>query len=203
VSGALESHRKALAISEAMLAADPNNEANKSDVAFTEQRLGEADAANHDLKSALENYRKALAIREATLTADSSNARARDDVSSIYADIGNVLSALSDHAGAVAAFVKAVPLAEEVSAQSPTNMRLRARLALRYLEAGKSCEQNARPGAADAQTHYRQAKDYLGKSLSIWQDLRSRGTLSPTDSNKPEEVIKEIAKCDAALAKIS
>ena len=37
----------------------------------------------------------------------------------------------------------------------------------------------------------------VNKSLEIYQDMKSKGTLSGADAGKPDELAKEIAKCDA------
>ena len=46
---------------------------------------------------------------------------------------------------------------------------------------------------------WRAAKDAYQKSLDIYQDMKSKSTLSGADAGKPDELAKEIAKCDAAL----
>ena len=47
-----------------------------------------------------------------------------------------------------------------------------------------------------------EAADAYRKSLDIYQDMKNKGTLSGADAGKPDEIAKEIAKCDAA-SKIS
>ena len=37
------------------------------------------------------------------------------------------------------------------------------------------------------------------RSLQIWQDMQRRGILTGEDAAKPEEVAREIARCDASL----
>lgn len=202
VKGALENHHKALTISETMLSADPDNEQNKSDVAFTLQRLGEAQAARRDYKIAIENYRKALAIRETTTVADPSNARAKDDVSTIDADIAQALLESGGGQEAITAINKAVALADEVSARAPTNARLRARLALRHFEVGKIDMRLAQSGDrpdSDRKVEWQHAREHLAQSSEIWRELRDNGTLIPPDANRPEDVAREMEKCDAAL----
>jgi hypothetical protein len=49
--------------------------------------------------------------------------------------------------------------------------------------------------------NWRAAKDSYQKSLAIWQDMKSKGTLSGADANKPDEVAREIARCEQALRK--
>jgi len=46
--------------------------------------------------------------------------------------------------------------------------------------------------------HWREA-DWYQKSLEIYQDLKSKGTLGGADAKKRDEVPSEIEKCDEAL----
>jgi non-specific serine/threonine protein kinase/serine/threonine-protein kinase len=200
-SAALENHRKALAICESLSRADPNSEQYRSDVSVTLQRLGEAQAAGHDYRAAVESYRKALAIREAALKAGSSNERARSDTSSLYADICDALGSVGDTQGALEYCSKAVPLSEELSAGSPANAKLKARLALRYFALGMAHLRLAQSthGRNDVREQWQEARDAFANSLNVWQDMRSKGTLSGTDAGKPDEAAREVARCDAAL----
>ncbi|HVF72781.1 MAG TPA: protein kinase [Chthoniobacterales bacterium] len=197
VSGALESHRQALAIAE-QLVAESNSEELKADLAMALWRMGRAQSAARDTEAALTNYRKALALREPILGANAANARARDDVASIYADLGNALVAQNDWAGARQALEKSVALAEDVSKQAPTNARFRARLALRYSELGRLHLQIAQSNPPDPKAEWERAREYLGKSAAIWDDLRQKKILMPADATKPEEVARDIALCNAA-----
>ena len=201
VAGALESHRTALTISEESMAANSDSEEVKSDVALSLNRLGQAEAAAGNHHSAAQNYRKALALREPTLAANPTNSRAGDDVSSLYADIGRSLAAMSDFGGALESFGRSLPLAEKISAQAPTNARLQARLARRYSEVGRVHLEMTQPHAAtspDANTELQRACDYLNKSRAIWQDLRDKGTLIPADAAQPDEVARELVRCEVA-----
>jgi hypothetical protein len=44
------------------------------------------------------------------------------------------------------------------------------------------------------------ARDLYRRTLTIWQDLSARGTLSPTDRPKLDLVERELARCDRMLA---
>lgn len=85
VAEAIEHHTRATAICEKTLAANPDSEDTRSDVAFTRQHLGQAQLANGETEAALENFRGALQLRELS-AADSSNARARQDVAMLQLD---------------------------------------------------------------------------------------------------------------------
>jgi len=47
--------------------------------------------------------------------------------------------------------------------------------------------------------YWNAAKEAYQKALDIYQDMKSKGRLSGPDAGKPDELVKEIAKCDAAL----
>jgi len=40
---------------------------------------------------------------------------------------------------------------------------------------------------------------HIRKASTSIRDMKSKGTLNGADTNKPDELTKEIAKCDAAL----
>jgi hypothetical protein len=50
-----------------------------------------------------------------------------------------------------------------------------------------------------SENHWQAARDAYQKSLDIYQDMKSKGTLNGADAGKPDELAKDIAKCDAAL----
>ena len=81
-------------------------------------------------------------------------------------------------------------------ASSPTNASARTTLALLYRQLGDS---HAALGAKGSKQQWSAAKDAYQKALDIYQDMKSKGTLSGVDAAKPDELAKEIAKCDAAL----
>jgi hypothetical protein len=40
------------------------------------------------------------------------------------------------------------------------------------------------------------------RSLEIWHDMQRRGILTGEDASKPEEVVRDIAECDAHLGRL-
>jgi len=49
---------------------------------------------------------------------------------------------------------------------------------------------------------WREGRSWYQKSLNIYLEMRSRGTLRGADSGKPDEIGRQISDCDAALAKL-
>jgi eukaryotic-like serine/threonine-protein kinase len=193
VAGAIASHRTALSTSEQLSAGKPRGGEKDKDIAIALWGLAHAHAASGQYDAAWQHYRDALAIREPVVAADATNVRARDDVASIYADMGVALTRAGRHDEAIEAFAKALPLAEQLSQSAPTNARLRARLAARYAEAAHAHLQRANGAEEERQL----ACDYLRKSAAIWQELRDTNRLMPADADKPAQVERELAACDA------
>jgi hypothetical protein len=59
----------------------------------------------------------------------------------------------------------------------------------------------ARTPVTKRRESWRQAREWYQHSLEKWQEMRAQGTLSSADAGKPEEVSRELEKCDAALSK--
>jgi len=54
----------------------------------------------------------------------------------------------------------------------------------------------------DTRQHWRTARNLYARSLEVWQDMQKRGILTAEDRTKPQEVAREIARCDAALRRL-
>ncbi len=201
VKGALEAHARALTINEKLLETDPTSTDMKRSVWLTYQRTAEAYFAGRDFPSALERYRRAVAMEEALLAAAPLNGQAHDDHSIGLAGLGLTLGEMGDLRGGREALLRASVEAEELVKQSPSNARLQTRLALRLLELGRVFAQLAeRSPRREGALGWGAARDPLSRSLEIWSSLRDQNKLSRVDSGKPEEVAREIAKCDAAIS---
>ncbi len=201
VKGALEAHARALTINEKLLEMDPTSADMKRTVWLTYQRKAEADFAGRDFPSALEGYRRAVGMEEALLAAAPLNGQAHDDHSVGLAGLGLTLGEMGDLRGGREVLVRASAEAEELVKQSPANARLQTRLALRLMEQGHISAQLAQLSKrGEVASNWLAARDPLSRSLEIWNSLRDQHKLSRVDSGKPEEVAREIAKCDAAVS---
>ena len=201
VKGALESHARALTINEKLLEADSTSTDMKRTVWLTYQRTAEAYFAGRDFPAALERYRRAVAMEEALLAAAPLNEQAHDDHSIGLGGLGLTLGELGDLRGGRDVLVRASVEAEDLVKQSPSNARLQSRLALRLEEQGQLSTQLAqRSKSGEAASNWRASRDPLARSLEIWSSLRDQNKLGRLDSGKPEEVTREIAKCDAAIS---
>jgi tetratricopeptide (TPR) repeat protein len=202
VSAALKAHASGLVINEKLMEADPTSTDMKRSVWLTHQRTAEAHFAGRDFPSALERYQRAVAMEETLLAGSPDNAQAHDDHSIGLAGLGLTLAALGDVVGARDCLLRAEIEAENLAAQSPSNARLQNRLALRLFEYGRVSEQLAQQSPrGQRETNWRAAHDLLARSLEIWRSLRDQSKLSRVDAGKLDEVTREIARCDIALAR--
>jgi eukaryotic-like serine/threonine-protein kinase len=128
-AGALESHRKALAIREALAAKAPTNVEVRRDLAHSYVLVGDALAATGDQSGALESYRKSLAARELLTAADSANTQRRYEVAVSHQKIGDTLGNprfpnLGDTAEALESYRKMLAIFEALLTSNSTNMDL-------------------------------------------------------------------------------
>jgi len=89
-------------------------------------------------------------------------------------------------------------------AEDPTNASHRSMRAQAYTYLGDAYVALATSREAsqgEITQHWNAGRDMYRRSLSVWEEMRSRGILSVPDTGKPEEVTRNIAKCDASLAR--
>lgn len=53
--------------------------------------------------------------------------------------------------------------------------------------------------ATEQREHWHAARDMYSRSLKVYQEMQKRGFLTGEDTAKPQEVAREIARCDASL----
>jgi tetratricopeptide (TPR) repeat protein len=94
-AASLESYRKALALREAVVAADPANVSARSYVARAHSSIGDILAETGDSAGAVESYRKALSIREAMAAGDPGSVDLRIVLADSYADLALLHSRLA------------------------------------------------------------------------------------------------------------
>jgi serine/threonine protein kinase/predicted negative regulator of RcsB-dependent stress response len=204
-AGALQHYQQALAIRQALAASDPANAEYRRDLATSHDKIGRTRAVSGDLTGALSSYRRALALDEAAAAADPANAQARLDVSTDYENIGEVLAKTTDLTGAREHYRKSLAIREEASKADPANAEVRHDLAAIYAKLGRVCALMAaevKLAMGKQAEHWREARSWYQQSLNVFSDLRARGVLRDSQAATPDQITSEIAKCDAALAKL-
>lgn len=96
-----------------------------------------------------------------------------------------------------------IALAEESTNADPQNAPMRRALADAYFgmaTVDSSAVTKKTPHQSVDST--REAREWYQKSLTIYEDLKSKGALTGAYAGKADEVTREIDKCDASLAKL-
>ena len=197
--GALQDFKEGKAIYEAALAADPHDTYSRRGVALGYRNVAEALGAMRDYAGALNSFHQAQQLFAELVAKDPANASLQAQV---YLVMSRIQSQAGDLNGAMDSALEGIRIDEALLSTSPTNAFARNTLAQLY-EAMGSCNAKlaAKAGTSNVKQNeqWRAAKDAYQKSLDIYQDMKSKSTLSGADAGKPDELAKEIAKCDAVL----
>jgi TPP-dependent trihydroxycyclohexane-1,2-dione (THcHDO) dehydratase len=118
--------------------------------------------------------------------------------------MSQVQAKTGDLSSAVQSDLQGIKIDEALLASSPVNALARNTLAQLYDKLGGYDAQLAAKMNDGKQTEeWRAAKAAFEKSLGLYQDMKSKGTLSAADASKPDELANDIAKCDLALKSIA
>ena len=191
---ALEAFRRGLALREAMAARDPKNAGVVHGVAASNGQIGQALEAAGDKLGALASFRQAIAALAPISDADPSNEGYRVHLALMRARAGAILAEVGDPKDALRELRLVLAVLEPRVTADPSNQRLRAFLATAHAGLGKL---EARLG------HWRAARGWFEKSREFWLDLRQRTALAGSDAARADELAREIARCDKALAKLA
>jgi non-specific serine/threonine protein kinase/serine/threonine-protein kinase len=196
---ALEDFKEGKAIYEAVLTADPHDTYSRRGVALGHRNVAEALGAMRDYAGALNSFHQAQQLFVELVAEDPANAGLQAQV---YLVLSRVQSQAGDLNGAMDSALEGIRIDQQVLTISPANAFARNILAQLY-EAMGGCDSKLADKAGTSKVkqseHWRAAKDAYQKSFDMWQDMKSKGTLSGADANKPDDLTKEIARCDAAL----
>jgi serine/threonine protein kinase len=199
--GALDSFRKNISMNEELLSADPANAEAHSDLAYSSQRVGDLLAALEDNSQALLYYRKSLQLYEKLAAEAPEDLTERFRLAISGAGVARIQSRIGDRTSALEKCRKTIALLGEM-AEDPTNASHRSMRAQAYTYLGDAyvaLAASREASQAEITQHWNAGRDMYRRSLGVWEEMRSRGILSVTDAGKPEEVAREIAKCDAFL----
>lgn len=198
-AGALDTFRQALTIYESMVAADPNDADILKNSAVGYRNVATALGTGNRIE-ALNNFHKALQVLAELVAKDPTNADYRRQWATTFLLLSRSQSQANDLSGAVESALKGIKIDEGLVASSPTNASASRTLALLYSQLGEShVAFVTRRDTSKQAEHWQAAKEAHQKSLDIYQDMKRKGTLKSGDSSKPDEIAKEIAKCNAAL----
>jgi eukaryotic-like serine/threonine-protein kinase len=162
--GALKSYRKALAIEEALVKANPDSTTDSINLALIDRRLSEMDSMNQDIASALAEGKRAVEIGERLSAKDLQDRKIQEELAKDYQTLagiegGNASANLGDAAGALKLHRKVVEIVEKLAATEPADPSLRRFLAGAVMRLG---DQLLWTGTLhEAQNQYLRAQEIL------------------------------------------
>ncbi|HJQ26991.1 MAG TPA: protein kinase [Blastocatellia bacterium] len=198
VAEALNYQRKTLASDEALAAADPANVDAQFDLGIGYDNIAELLARAGDRRAALEHYRKGLAILEKLSGENPDNAEMKSYLADGLIKLGKVQAAAGEMAQAIEQINRGRLILAALSAEDAANVETRTALADAYLALGDVQARLAAHGKSAA--HWRAARSSYDQSLTIYNELRSRNLLQGDSADKPDELTRKLADCDAALS---
>ena len=140
LEGALQSHRKAAALREALVAADPNNLDYRRELLdsywYIASLLGEQGDRSHEL----EILRQQLPERQQLAAVEKNDYVDRYNLAGTYAYIGSLLMSMGDAQGALDNQQEALKLREQLAASDPNTARSRRALTISYEYLGRATD---------------------------------------------------------------
>lgn len=205
-SHARELFRKAIAIDSERLAANPTNTVTRLDLSYSYGGMGSVLRAEGALADGLEYYRRALDLRQEVARADPRDATASAAVARAYDSIGKILEEMGKWPGALENYRKALAFHEGLLKVNPTSSVLPDLVAGWHSKIASACvaiASDVKAPRARRIAWWQQARSSFGAGLRIWIDLQRQGKLPASRSAEPENVRREIARCDARLAELA
>lgn len=132
LDGAMQSHRKAAALREKLVAADAANVDYRRELLDTYWHIAVLLGLEGALPQKLEMCRQQLAIRETLIAADPANLVDRYNQAGTYTMIGNLLLDMGDIAGALENQRQALAIRETLATIDPIRARARRALTISY-----------------------------------------------------------------------
>jgi non-specific serine/threonine protein kinase/serine/threonine-protein kinase len=132
LAGALESHRKAAALREALVAADPGNSNYRRELLDSYWFIASLLGRQGDAAQELEIIRRQLPEREKLAAAEKNAFVDRYNLAGTYSYIGSLLMQMGDASGALENQQKALQMREELAALDPDRARSSRALSISY-----------------------------------------------------------------------
>ena len=130
--GALQSHRKAAALREALVAADPSNPDYRRELLDSYWFIATLLGAQGDMPRELEMIRQQLPARQELAAAEKTDFVDRYNLAGTYAYIGSLLMKMGDAKGALENQQQALRIRESLSASDPNTARSRRALTISF-----------------------------------------------------------------------
>jgi non-specific serine/threonine protein kinase/serine/threonine-protein kinase len=173
LEGALQSHRKAAALREALVAAEPNNADYRRELLDSYWYIATLLGKQGDLPRELEMIRQQLPARQELAAAEKTEFLDRYNLAGTYAYIGSLLMSTGDAQGALENQREALKIRETLAASDPNTARSRRALTISYEYLGLANDLAGDTRAAlDWQLRGLEAREALVAADPLNTDLR-------------------------------
>jgi len=202
---AADKQRKTVDLLSLLAAQRPNDQTIQSFLGQAEFYFAVILERTGPLEQASSHCEKAKTIFETLLTVDPKNVFAHQYVGLTYEVNGRLLVSEGKPKLGLQSLNKAVQIFGRLKSKDSRNPATLTGLGESYMGMGGAYLALARGAHTEPEriAQLREARTWYEQSLEVWQELRARSALDPLDRNKPEEMAKAIAECDARLAKLA
>ena len=132
LNGALQSHRKAAALRESLVAAEPNNRDYRRELLDSYWFIATLTGKQGDLTRELEMVRQQLPARQELAASERTDFLDRYNLAGLYVYIGSALMTMGDAQGALENQKEALKIREAVAAIDPNSARSRRALTISF-----------------------------------------------------------------------
>ncbi len=203
---ALLLYRKIYKMTEARLAAEPSNTRLRRAHAVSHYNVALVSARLGDTKTALDSSRQSLAIFVDMLSKDPQNEEFRQVVATVQTTVCEMMIKTGDAAEAIKLLNQSLLTLEKSFAASPSDEIAHFRVGNVQQALGQGYAALASDDKTSTQkrlAHWREVRSWFQKSQEIYKALREAGKITGEDGARLDVVTEEIAKCDAAIARLT
>jgi tetratricopeptide (TPR) repeat protein len=203
---ALVLYRKIHKMTETRLAAEPSNTRLRRAHAVSYYNVALVSAKLGDTKTALDSSRQSLAIFVDMLSTDPQNEEFRQVVATVQTTVCENMIKTGDAAEAIKLLNQSLLTLEKSFAASPSDEMAHFRVGNVQQALGQGYAALASDDKTSTQkrlAQWREARSWFQKSQEIYKALREAGKITGEDGARLDVVTEEIAKCDAAIARLT
>ena len=197
---------RAIKMFEAQLARDPAYIEPRFCLAASHIWMGEAFARTGNTAQALSSYQTGMAGWD-PLALNDEGTSAQAVVAGLRIKISLLLAKMGKREPASEDAERGLKIAQSITAANPNILEAQYVLADAYSGLADLSQLQASDGSQPAQRQIRywnEARIYYQRSLNAWKGIQNPGVRTPVGfaCGNPKQIAQEIAKCDAALARL-
>jgi tetratricopeptide (TPR) repeat protein len=201
LGAAVDFQKKTIALYEQLVEEDPKNKNAQIDLSQGYSRTIEVLAKAGDISGARNYYEKSLAMVIPLLEKNPNNTVCLMNLRSDYMRMADLLLTTDEASVAIEDATKELALDDKILALNPANADARRNEGVAHEQLGKAHLLLASKSTKPVDRQHREwkaARDQFQQSLDIWNEIKRKNLLT-ADADKPDEIAREIAQCDAAL----